>query len=68
MGIYETNSEKIIESNIKCSNGFYKFSLVYLHALFVHLSSFVRAITCTFVHGFQNNWAQLVSLRSKSAV
>ena len=28
-------------------------------------SGFVRAITCTFVHGFQNNMAQLVSSMSK---
>ena len=37
------------------------------HALYVHLSGFVQAITCTFVHGFQNNLAQLVSLKSKIA-
>ena len=28
----------------------------------------VRAITCTFMQGFQNNFAQLLSLRSESAV
>ena len=28
----------------------------------------VRAITCTFLHGFQNNFAQLLSLRRKSAI
>ena len=25
----------------------------------------VRAITCTFMHGFQNNFAQLLSLKNK---
>ena len=29
---------------------------------------FVRAITGTFMHGFQNNFAQLSSLRRRSAV
>ena len=28
----------------------------------------VRAITCTFMHGFQNNFAQLLSLRRRSVV
>ena len=28
----------------------------------------VRAITCTFRHGFHNNLAQLLSLRSKSVI
>ena len=28
----------------------------------------VRAITCTFMHGFQNNFAQLLSLRRRSAI
>ena len=28
----------------------------------------VRAITCTFLHGFQNNFARLLSLRRESAV
>ena len=27
-----------------------------------------RAITCTFMHGFQNNFAQLLSSRRRSAV
>ena len=31
-------------------------------------SRFVRAITCTFVHGFQNNLALLFSLRSRNAI
>ena len=30
-------------------------------------SRFVWAITCTFMYGFQNNMAQLLSLRSISA-
>ena len=34
----------------------------------VRLSAFVRAITSTFMHGFQNNLAQLFSLRSRSAI
>ena len=29
-----------------------------MHALCVHMSGFVWTITCTFVHGFQNNLAQ----------
>ena len=29
---------------------------------------FVQAITCTFVHGFQNNLSQLFSLRRRSAI
>ena len=28
----------------------------------------VRAITCTFMHGFQNNFAHLLSSRRRSAV
>ena len=31
-------------------------------------SGFVRAITSTFMHRFQNNFAQLLSFRSKSAI
>ena len=49
----------------------YKFCSVYVSTLvracvlgFVHLSGFVLAITSTFMHGFQNNLAQLLSLRS----
>ena len=34
----------------------------------VHLSGFVWAITSTFMHRFQNDLAQLFSLRSKSAI
>ena len=42
---------------------------MYVRACIVHaLSGFVPAITCTFVRGFRNNMAQLVSLRSKSAI
>ena len=33
----------------------------------MHLSEFVRTITCTFMHGFQNNLAQLLPLRRRSA-
>ena len=51
----------------------YNFSLVYVRALCVrcacvHPSGLVRVITCTFVHGFQNNLAQLFSLRSRNAI
>ena len=41
----------------------YNFSLVYVRA-----SGFVRAIASTFVHGFQNNLAQLFSLTSRGAI
>ena len=34
----------------------------------VRLFAFVRAITSTFMHIFQNNLAQLFSLRSRSAI
>ena len=33
-----------------------------------YINQFVRAITPTFMHGFQNNFAQLVSLRRRSAI
>ena len=39
-----------------------------VHALCMRLSGFVWAITCIFVHGFQNNLAELVSSKSKSAI
>ena len=42
-------------------NGCYEFSSVYMCTLGMCLSGFVWAITCTFVHGFQNNLAQLLS-------
>ena len=41
---------------------------MFVHALCVHLSGFIQVIPCTFVHGIQNNLAQLASLRSKSAI
>ena len=34
----------------------------------VRPSGFVRAITCTFMHGFQNNFAQLLPSRRKRAI
>ena len=34
----------------------------------VRPSEFVRAITCTIMHGFQNNLAQLLPLRRRSAI
>ena len=35
-------------------------------ACVAHLSGIVWAITCTFVHGFQNNLAQFLSSKSRS--
>ena len=34
----------------------------------VHPSEFVRAIACTFMHGFQNNLAQLFFLRKNQHI
>ena len=34
----------------------------------VRLPRFVRTITCTIMHGFQNNLAQLLPLRRRSAI
>ena len=34
----------------------------------IHPSGFVQTITSTFMHEFQNNLAQLFSLRSSSAI
>ena len=34
----------------------------------VRLSAFVRAVTSTFIHGFQKNLAQLFSFKSGSAI
>ena len=34
----------------------------------MHPSGFVQAVTSTFMHGFQNNLAQLFSLRSRNAI
>ena len=34
----------------------------------LHPSKFVRAITCTFMRGFENNLAQLFFLRGRRAV
>ena len=33
-----------------------------------HINKFVQAITPTFIHGFQNNYAHVFSLRSSSAI
>ena len=47
-------------------------NLGFVFACIVHVCScpsrFVRAINCTFMHGFQNNLAQLLSSRSKGAI
>ena len=34
----------------------------------IHVNQVVRAITPTFMHGFQNNFVQAFSLRSSSAI
>ena len=39
-----------------------------MHARVARPSGFLWAITCTFMHGFQNNLAQVFSLTSTSAV
>ena len=45
------------------------YAYVYVRCACVrHLPEFVRSITSTFMHGFQNNLAQLFSLRSSSAI
>ena len=40
----------------------------FLRCVCVRPSRFVRAITCTFVHGFQNNLAQLFSSGNRSVL
>ena len=60
-------------------HSWYNFNSVYAHALCVACawlvracivcpSGFLRAITCTFMHGFQNNLAQLLTLTRRSAI
>ena len=45
------------------------FRCMCVHACCVmHLSGFVRAIPSIFMHGFQNNLAQLFSLACRSAI
>ena len=39
-----------------------------VHCVCMHPSAFVRVITCTFVHGFQSNLAQMLSSRSRKAI
>ena len=41
---------------------------IFVRCMWVRLSEFVRTITCTIMHGFQNNLAQLFPLRRRSAV
>ena len=41
---------------------------ILLRCMCVCASGFVRAITPTFMHGFQNNLTQLMSLRRRSAI
>ena len=60
------------KASLRCArHSCYNFCLVYLHALVracMRPSRFFWDITSTFMHGFQNNLAQLLSLRSRSAV
>ena len=41
----------------------YNFSSVHVHCTYVRLSGFVLAITCIFMHGFQNNLVQFSVIR-----
>ena len=52
----------VVKTSLRC------ICLCWALCVCVHPSEFVSAITCTFVHGFQNNLAQLFSLRSRSAI
>ena len=47
-----------------CGKG--RHSCYNFRSVYVRASGFVRAITSIFMHGFQNNSAQLLSLRRKS--
>ena len=46
----------------------YNFSMVHVCVLCIRPSGFILAIVYTFMLGFQNNLAQLLSLRSRSAI
>ena len=46
----------------------YNFSLVYVRCAWMLPSGFVQAVTCTFIHGFQNYLAQLFSLKSRKVI
>ena len=46
----------------------FQFVALWVHCACIHPSGFVRARTSTFMHEFQNDLAQLFSLRSRSAV
>ena len=41
---------------------------IFVRCVSVHPSGFVRTITCTRMHGFQNNLAQLLPFRRRSAI
>ena len=41
---------------------------IFVRCMCVRLSGFVRTITCTIMHGFQNKMAQLLPLRRRSAI
>ena len=41
---------------------------ILVRCMSVRPSEFVRTITCTIMHGFHNNLAQLLPLRRKSAI
>ena len=40
----------------------------FVRCMVVHPPRFVRTITCTIMHGFQNSLAQLLPLRRRSAI
>ena len=49
-------------------NNFYSVNMYALLRACVRPSGFVRVITSTFMHGFQNNLTQLLFLRKGSAI
>ena len=51
----------------RARHSYYNFCLLYVRAC-VHAFGFVRAILFTFKHEFQNNLAQLFSLRRRSDI
>ena len=44
------------------------YLLQFLFGVCMRLSGFVRTITCTIMHGFQNSLAQFLPLRRRSAI
>ena len=41
---------------------------IFVRGMSVRPSGFVQTITCTVMHGFRNNLAQLLSLRRRNAI